>query len=328
MMAYNRHQKPHLNKKIMKNSFAIIFMYLLSGTVWSQTNTFPTSGHVGIGTGTPTSTLDVNGKTTVNSLSIDGANSPTSVNGFLNKIEFKGGGHGALVFHPGQSDERMFGLHSNGNFYWGTGRSATKKDFYSMILNGGNGNLDVKGTTTSKALSINGSNSTASVNGFLNRIEFKGGGHGALVFHPGQSDELMFGLHTNGNFYWGTGRSATRPDYYAMFLDGDTGNLGLRGKLTANEVNIKPGGWADFVFETNYRLRTLAETERFIKENKHLPEIPSAEEVNANGVDLGEMNVKLLQKVEELTLHLIQQQKELTLIKEELKVLKSKNTIE
>ncbi|MNY60919.1 hypothetical protein D3C86_1975370 [compost metagenome] len=61
----------------------------------------------------------------------------------------------------------------------------------------------------------------------------------------------------------------------------------------------------------NYHLPSLQETEQHIKEKGHLPGIPSAEEVKNNGVDLGEMNAKLLQKIEELTLHLIEQNKQM-----------------
>ena len=230
-------------------------------------------------------------------------------------MEITNGSHGALVFHPGQADELMFGFHNNGNFYWGTGRSAIVKDYYSMILDGSNGNLEVKGTTKTKSVSITGSNATPSVNGFLNKLEFTGGNHGALVFHPGQADELMFGFHTNGNFYWGTGRSATSKDYYSMYLNGSNGNLGLRGKLTCDEVQVKSGGWADFVFKDDYNLLTLDEVEDHIQKQGHLPNIPSEKEVLQNGISLGQMDAKLLRKIEELTLYTIQQEKEIKRLK-------------
>jgi hypothetical protein len=69
--------------------------------------------------------------------------------------------------------------------------------------------------------------------------------------------------------------------------------------------------WSDFVFDKDYNLMSLAEVESFIDENKHLPSIPSANEVVVNGIDLGEMNAKLLQKIEELTLYIISQDKRL-----------------
>ncbi|MNU07544.1 hypothetical protein D3C72_2531870 [compost metagenome] len=69
--------------------------------------------------------------------------------------------------------------------------------------------------------------------------------------------------------------------------------------------------WPDFVFAKDYKIHSLQETEKHIKQHGHLPGIPSAEEVKANGIDLGEMNAKLLEKVEELTLHLIEKDKEI-----------------
>jgi hypothetical protein len=78
------------------------------------------------------------------------------------------------------------------------------------------------------------------------------------------------------------------------------------------------------VFEKDYSLMSLQETETFIKENKHLPNIPSAAEVEENGIQLGEMNALLLQKIEELTLHMIEQQKLIEELQKSLFELKSK----
>ncbi len=161
-------------------------------------------------------------------------------------------------------------------------------------------------------ISIASSNPVSSTNGFENRLEFTGGSHGAIVFHTGGSDELMFGMHQNGDFYWGRGRShAQNPSDYSMFLDGVSGNLGIKGKLTANEVKVKLGGWADYVFKEDYDLPTLEEVEKHIQEKGHLINIPSAKEVETNGIQLGEMNKLLLEKIEELTLYTLQQQKQL-----------------
>ena len=69
-------------------------------------------------------------------------------------------------------------------------------------------------------------------------------------------------------------------------------------------------GRSDYVFRPGYRLRPLSEVSQFIQANGHLPDIPTEAEVKAKGVSLGDMQAKLLAKVEELTLHLIQQEKE------------------
>jgi len=86
--------------------------------------------------------------------------------------------------------------------------------------------------------------------------------------------------------------------------------LTVEGTIGARRMKVMQGTWADFVFQPEYKLPTLAEVEEYIKTNKHLPDVPSAAEVEKGGLDLGEMNKRLLQKVEELTLYLIEQQKQ------------------
>jgi hypothetical protein len=90
--------------------------------------------------------------------------------------------------------------------------------------------------------------------------------------------------------------------------------LAVNGTIRAKEVKVE-ANWADFVFEEDYQLKPLEEVEEFVKENKHLPDIPSEEEVEKEGISVGEMNAKLLQKIEELMLYTIKQQKEIDRLK-------------
>ena len=90
--------------------------------------------------------------------------------------------------------------------------------------------------------------------------------------------------------------------------------LDVNGKIRANEVVVNTTG-ADFVFNEEYELKSLNEVERFIKSNQHLPEIPNAQEMQQKGMGLSEINTKLLQKIEELTLYLIEQDKQLESLK-------------
>ena len=88
--------------------------------------------------------------------------------------------------------------------------------------------------------------------------------------------------------------------------------LAVNGKIRAREVKVEPtNNWPDYVFEDSYKPMSLAEISTFVKQHKHLPEVPSAKEVAQNGLELGEMNKVLLKKVEELTLHLIEKDKQL-----------------
>lgn len=86
--------------------------------------------------------------------------------------------------------------------------------------------------------------------------------------------------------------------------------LVVGGKILAEEVRIKlVKDWADYVFAPDYPLQTLPEIERFVRTHQRLPGIPSAAEVGSAGIEVGEMQSQLLQKIEELTLHLIEQHK-------------------
>jgi hypothetical protein len=115
------------------------------------------------------------------------------------------------------------------------------------------------------------------------------------------------------------------PNY--SFMVNSLGNVGIgtpnpqsklavNGKVTCKEVEVTLSGWADFVFADDYDLMPLEKVEQHIQKNKHLPDIPSEKEVLESGVNLGEMQTKLLQKVEELTLYMIALQKENEWLKE------------
>ncbi|MGL1886775.1 MAG: hypothetical protein OCD76_09685 [Reichenbachiella sp.] len=91
--------------------------------------------------------------------------------------------------------------------------------------------------------------------------------------------------------------------------------LNVNGAAIMEEVNIAlKGNWPDYVFEETYELNSLKETESFIEKNKHLPNVPSAQEVEEKGINVGEMNAILLRKIEELTLHMIDQNKKMEIL--------------
>ena len=103
-----------------------------------------------------------------------------------------------------------------------------------------------------------------------------------------------------------------------------TAKLHVDGNIISEEVKVQDVDGADFVFAPDYDLMSLAEIEIYVKEHQHLPEVPSAKEMEANGVELGKMNMLLLQKIEEMTLLMINQQKEIKALKEEVTQLKNK----
>ncbi|WP_417799966.1 hypothetical protein [Tenacibaculum sp.] len=105
-------------------------------------------------------------------------------------------------------------------------------------------------------------------------------------------------IKTNGNVGVGTTTTGSHK-------------LAVEGSIGAREIKVEGSGWSDFVFEKEYELPTLKEVESHIKEKGHLKDIPSAKEVEKNGFYLGAMDAKLLQKIEELTLYTIQQEKKI-----------------
>jgi len=125
----------------------------------------------------------------------------------------------------------------------------------------------------------------------------------ALSFYSGQTEKIR--LAWNGNVGIGTANPQDK--------------LTVAGNIGAREIKVSTNAGADFVFESNYKLPDLAEVEKFVKTNKHLPDIPTAKQMIENGINLGELNIKLLQKVEELTLHLIEKDKNITQLTEQLK---------
>lgn len=137
-----------------------------------------------------------------------------------------------------------------------------------------------------------------------------GNGNSVSFFSYGQRDLT---------FYSGTGNIIFFPNtnYSNSALTG-SGNVGIgtlnplsklsvNGNIRANEVKIVADiSVPDYVFDPSYDLRSLQDVKDFINENKHLPEIPSESAIKENGIDLGDMNMKLLKKIEELTLYQIE----------------------
>jgi hypothetical protein len=138
----------------------------------------------------------------------------------------------------------------------------------------------------------------------------------------------IIGTSTSNRFSLGVGVSSNN-EYLTLVSGGNVGigtttpdaKLAVSGQVHAQEVKVSvtvPG--PDYVFEKDYKLTSLEEIKNYIDQNKHLPEVPSAKEMEKNGVQLGEMNMLLLRKIEELTLYLIEQNKFIEQLKEERRV--------
>ncbi|HEX8576837.1 MAG TPA: hypothetical protein VF677_11140, partial [Flavobacterium sp.] len=230
---------------------------------------------------------------------------------------FRGGDviGGFITFNTSDNSEKMR-ISTNGNVGIGTTIPQAKLDVGADISNGqlgtifgrmpegntqGNGTfLGVKGYATqgSDANNIKSFSIEHNFYGQTNSsINFFRGGDvigGFITFNTSDNSEKMR-ISTNGNVGIGT----VNPAY----------KLDVIGTVRAREVRVNLDG-ADFVFEDGYRLMPLNELEKFVKQNKHLPEIAPAKEMQEKGSDLGSLTVQLLQKIEELTLHVIAIKKE------------------
>ncbi|AZB24802.1 cell wall anchor protein [Chryseobacterium bernardetii] len=134
----------------------------------------------------------------------------------------------------------------------------------------------------------------------------------------GKTHNIILALpndNNDGTSYIGI-NDGTRGTWIKFF---NNGIARFDGKIYAKEVEVKINVWADYVFRKDYKLRPLEDVEQHITEKGHLPNIPSAKDVEKEGINLGEMDAKLLEKIEELTLYSIEQNKQIKSQKEQLR---------
>ncbi len=129
-----------------------------------------------------------------------------------------------------------------------------------------------------------------------NTLQFATASENVITFGHNNGTLERMRIDTNGNVGIGTASPAYK--------------LAVNGTIGCKELTVTNTGWSDFVFEANYRLPPLEEIEAYISRNKHLPGIPTEAEVKEKGVSVGDISSKLLQKIEELTLYVIDLKKE------------------
>ncbi|NNF02335.1 MAG: hypothetical protein HKN22_06595, partial [Bacteroidia bacterium] len=118
------------------------------------------------------------------------------------------------------------------------------------------------------------------------------------------------GLYVSGDMTLGVSEAGSALGY----------KLSVNGKIICEELKVQDSGsWPDYVFAKDYDLMTLTEVKSYIKNNSHLPGVPSAECVEQDGISIGEMSKVMMEKIEELTLHTIEQQE---LIENQQKMIK------
>jgi len=178
---------------------------------------------------------------------------------------------------------------------------AQPNDAVMRLLSGKNLNIHMD---NNNAVDPNADTSTPNSPG-ISRVRFSDGVHKNLLV-----------LFNTGKVTMGTELYDNDPNFILYVSKG----------IKAEQIKVEnpaANGWADYVFKKDYKLRSLEDVEKHISEKGHLPNIPSAKEVEKDGINLGEMDAKLLEKIEELTLYSIEQNKQLKSQSEEIRELKS-----
>ncbi|GAB3433023.1 hypothetical protein [Niabella aquatica] len=340
-----------------KNIVALSFLYIGS-LCQAQSNIFESNGDIGIGT-MPTQKLTVSGN--INILNPTGGHYlgfGNIGNNEYNTIGSMYSAAGLALAHglkPSNSTNKMvysYPAMSRSAIIMGSGFIEGGIKFYTksysgeavgaefsesprmIIADNGNVGIGVSDPTTkletAGALTINPGLSD------YNYLLFRNNGTSIGIIGSNKSiygnNESNFGLYVYGN----NSMEFSTNNSKRLIIDGSGGvaigttsvpigyKLAVSGKVIADEIKIKPNasGWPDYVFKPGYIVRSLEETEKFIKHYQHLPEIPSAEQVAKDGVELGNGQAILIKKIEEMTLYLININKRVKQLETENKELK------
>jgi hypothetical protein len=287
--------------KLAGNSHASAGLQFITGG--SERMSVLSNGNLGIGTSSPSEKLVIGG---INSTNNNDQNALlfTDLGGnTLGKIGSRrgiNGYDGALMFYTPDATtsvvtERMR-INSVGNI--GIGSISPSEKLVIGGINSTNNNdqnsilfTDLGGNTLGKIGSRRG------VNGY----------DGTLIFYTpdGATAAVTERMRINsfGNIGIGTASASEK--------------LSVNGNISAKKLIVTQTGWSDYVFDKDYKLRSLSSLETFINQNKHLPDIPSAKEVEEKGISVGDNQALLLKKIEELTLYMIEMNKKIEVLQNE-----------
>ncbi|MDV3772054.1 hypothetical protein AB2S31_10585 [Elizabethkingia anophelis] len=270
----------------------IYFAQLTTPLGQIQSTTNPEFKHVGIGTTTPQAILDIHANENIPIIRGNGGYIPTGLR-FIDDA----------YTQPGQVKEWAKGL----GFYRYDAVNRCQGGICDITLFlQDNGNVGIGYEAPKYKLDVNGS---------ARFQDIISGGLNSWIFHsPDDGRTTLHIAPKNDALDWDWGKQ--------FIINGANGNVSVSGKLEAKEIKVTTTPTADFVFEDTYQLPDLTSVEKHIKEKKHLPEVASAAEMQKEGVNIGDFQIKLLQKIEELTLYSIEQNKRILQLENEIKTLK------
>ncbi|QLC64962.1 hypothetical protein LPB248_01325 [Flavobacterium sp. LPB0248] len=275
-------------------------------------NSYISSGNFGIGTSGPNARLYVNeGDIVINK----------NGSGILRGDNYNYGSGGAIKVSSSNTISDQY-------IQLGRALTGTGEFFPHLTVMSNSGNVGIGVFNPTQKLEVSGGAlfqgvlaSTISDNGG-GKIELRNPSKALNGIASTWAIYNMTGVYGNSLQFWaydnlGCGNGLCNNRFTIM----DNGNVGIgqtnpsnkldvNGTIHSREVKVDMKDWSDFVFKKEYNLPTLEEVEKHIAEKGHLKNIPNEEEVLKNGINLGEMNAKLLQKIEELTLYIIEIKKE------------------
>ena len=266
---------------IFSSVFHLAHAQWTNGTNISNTN----SGNVGIGTAGPFKHLHVQGGNIV-ATTTDFNASGTGSALFLGQDGTTGNVYSLVqAAVNGPNSPGTLALNPSGGFI-GVGTTSPYKHLHVLGGNMAISTTDFNASGTGSALFLGQDGTTGNVYSFVQAAINGPNSPGILSLNP-----------SGGSIAIGT----TDPKGY---------KLAVNGNAIATSMTVKLySAWPDYVFKKDYQLPSLAEVKTYIDQNQHLPEMPSAQEIAKDGLNLGEMNKLLMKKVEELTLYLIEQSK-------------------
>lgn len=362
-----------------KTVLAVFLLAPFSHLLYGQTNTFPSSGSVGIGTTTPEAKLTIsqigNGWNDGFRINRDASNYLTLTED-VTDIRLKNWGSGGIILFTSATEGLR--ILNNGNVGIGTSGpyahsrlhvkspSATPWGFMveanandkvmamghdgttgyistSYLASGGWSGIELRTQNTTRVnIASDGNVGIGTTSAPQAKLHISNGdvllqnqtsGYPSLYLKDVAGTKVIK-IDYNSVVGWGSKfyiRSGATGGNEALVLNDVGGNVGIgtanpSEKLTVNgtiygtkvKVDLTVPG-PDYVFEKDYKLPALQEIKSYIDTNKHLPEVPSAKEMEANGINVGEMNMLLLKKVEELTLYIIEQQKQINELQKAIK---------
>jgi hypothetical protein len=308
-----------LHEQGMFFSSKSLFPYLDSDSILFMTP----RGDVGVNTRYPVERLDVNGRIRSNGLLIK-ENYIIELGAGLDKQE-DNGKIGLNVF----GENNTLSIVGGGTALNGSDRKIKMWANGGTIFTGGanfSSSLIVSNSTTNPTLDISGGKGNISstegdfrIGTAANRLKMgvftTGGTAGqSRIFSSGTSARLTFGLNSldiigilpdnNGTIVIGNGTGIS--DFAAGY------KLNVQGKIVCTELMVKAvAAWPDYVFNPGYSKLSIPELSSYIQQNRHLPGIPAAAEIEKSGIEMGEMQRKMMEKIEELTLYIIELEKRL-----------------